>query len=96
MQFSGSAEDMLKQMGVDVPDQKPQSDDAAARAAKDKMGEPVFNDSDLQMAGYAAALKVLTAYTQIGGEDVTSFALRPKARGRSPSPDWRRLRPCIR
>ncbi len=48
---------------------------------KDKMGEPVFNDSDLQMAGYAAALKVLTAYTQIGGEDVTSFALRPKAKG---------------
>ena len=23
-----------------------------------KMGAPVFNDSDLQMAGYAAALKV--------------------------------------
>jgi hypothetical protein len=33
------------------------------------------------MAGYAAALKVLTAYTHIGGEDVTSFALRPRARG---------------
>ncbi|GEM_PF-62131 len=48
---------------------------------KDKHGEPVFNDSDLQMAGYAAALKVLTAYTQIGGEDVTSFALRPRKRG---------------
>jgi len=44
-------------------------------------GEPVFNDSDLQMAGYAAALKVLTAYTHIGGEDVTTFALRPRARG---------------
>jgi putative DNA methylase len=44
-------------------------------------GEPVFNDSDLQMAGYAAALKVLTAYTHIGGEDVTAFALRPRARG---------------
>jgi adenine-specific DNA methylase len=44
-------------------------------------GEPVFNDSDLQMAGYAAALKVLTAYTLIGGEDVTSFALRPRTRG---------------
>ena len=27
-----------------------------------KMGAPVFNDSDLQMAGYAAALKVLTGY----------------------------------
>ena len=46
-----------------------------------KLGEPVFNDSDLQMAGYAAALKVLTAYTSIGGEDVTSFALRPRQRG---------------
>ena len=46
-----------------------------------KHGEPVFNDSDLQMAGYAAALKVLTSYTTIGGEDVTSFALRPRQRG---------------
>ena len=44
-------------------------------------GEPVFNDSDLQMAGYAAALKILTAYTHIGGEDVTSFALRPRVGG---------------
>ncbi|WP_431274343.1 hypothetical protein ACQ858_20240 [Variovorax ureilyticus] len=44
-------------------------------------GEPVWGDSDLQMAGYAAALKVLTAYTRIGDEDVTSFALRPRARG---------------
>ena len=48
---------------------------------KDKMGEPVFNDSDLQMAGYAAALKVLTAYTHIGGEDVTAFALKPRTKG---------------
>jgi len=44
-------------------------------------GEPVFNDLDLQMAGYAAALKVLTAYTHIGGEDATGFALRPRVRG---------------
>ncbi|REE69175.1 anti-phage-associated DUF1156 domain-containing protein [Pantoea ananatis] len=48
---------------------------------KDKLGEPVFNDSDLQMAGYAAALKVLTSYTHLGGEDVTSFALRPRTKG---------------
>lgn len=45
------------------------------------LGEPVWNDSDLQMAGYAAALKVLTAYTRIGDEDVTTFALRPRAGG---------------
>ncbi|MEA3275959.1 MAG: DNA methylase, partial [Pseudomonadota bacterium] len=46
-----------------------------------KMGAPVFNDSDLQMAGYAAALKVLTGFTTIGGEDVTTFALRPRRKG---------------
>ncbi len=46
-----------------------------------KMGAPVFNDSDLQMAGYAAALKVLTGFTSIGGEDVTAFALRPRRKG---------------
>ncbi|MFZ1536027.1 MAG: hypothetical protein WAT23_01370 [Chromatiaceae bacterium] len=46
-----------------------------------KMGAPVFNDSDLQMAGYAAALKVLTGYTSLGGEDVTAFALRPRRKG---------------
>jgi putative DNA methylase len=45
-----------------------------------RVGQPVFNDSDLQMAGYAAALKVLTGYTQIGGEDVRTFALRPRRR----------------
>lgn len=49
--------------------------------ARNRMGEPVFNDADLQMAGYAAALKVLTAYTQIGDTDVTSLALRPRVRG---------------
>ncbi len=48
---------------------------------KSKVGEPVFNDSDLQMAGYAAALKVLTSHTRIGDEDVTNFALRPRRRG---------------
>jgi len=50
---------------------------------KNSLGEPVFNDADLQMAGYAAALKVLTAYTHIGDEDATSFALRPKQKGQT-------------
>ena len=48
---------------------------------RNRMGEPVFNDADLQMAGYAAALKVLTGYTKIGDTDVTTFALRPRVRG---------------
>lgn len=51
--------------------------------AQGHLGEPVFNDSDLQMAGYAAALKVLTGYTEIGGEDMTGLALRPRRNGES-------------
>lgn len=43
---------------------------------KDLMGESTFSNADIQLAGQAAALKVLTSYTSIGGEAVTSFALR--------------------
>ncbi|PZO60755.1 MAG: DNA methylase [Phormidesmis priestleyi] len=51
------------------------NDDAQAH------GESVFNDSDLQMAGYAAALKVLTQYTEVDGRDMTSLALQPRQKG---------------
>lgn len=44
-------------------------------------GENIFNDADLQMAGYAAALRVLTAYTKIDGVDMTREALRPRKKG---------------
>jgi len=40
--------------------------------------ENLFEDDDLQMAGYAAALRVLTKYTQIEGVDMTREALRPR------------------
>ncbi|RWC27000.1 MAG: DUF1156 domain-containing protein [Mesorhizobium sp.] len=43
--------------------------------------ENVFEDPDLQMAGYAAALRVLTGYTKIDGRDMTSEALRPRRKG---------------
>lgn len=44
-------------------------------------GETVFNDSDLQMAGYAAALKVLTQYTEVDGRDMSNLALQPRKKG---------------
>ena len=40
--------------------------------------ENVFEDADLQMAGYAAALRILTKYTKIDGKDMTVEALRPR------------------
>ena len=45
-------------------------------------GENIFNDADLQMAGYAAALRVLTAFTTIDGVDMTREALRPRGKGK--------------
>jgi putative DNA methylase len=43
--------------------------------------ENLFEDADLQMAGYAAALRVLTGYTAIDGIDMTREALRPRTEG---------------
>jgi len=41
----------------------------------------VFEDADLQMAGYAAALRVLTRYAIIDGRDMTAEAVRPRVKG---------------
>ena len=41
----------------------------------------VFEDADIQMAGYAAALRVLTRYATIDGRDMTSEAMRPRVKG---------------
>jgi len=43
--------------------------------------ENVFEDADIQMAGYAAALRVLTRYAIIDGRDMASEALRPRVKG---------------
>jgi putative DNA methylase len=43
--------------------------------------ENLFEDQDLQMAGYAAALRVLTGYTRIDGQDMAAEALRPRQAG---------------
>lgn len=43
--------------------------------------ENLFEDADLQMAGYAAALRVLTGYTKIDGRDMTAEAGRPRKKG---------------
>ncbi len=43
--------------------------------------ENVFEDADIQMAGYAAALRVLTRYATIDGRDMTAEASRPRVKG---------------
>lgn len=41
----------------------------------------LFTDADLQMAGYAAALRVLTKYAVIDGRDMVTEAQRPRVKG---------------
>ncbi len=43
--------------------------------------ENVFEDADIQMAGYAAALRVLTSYAIIDGRDMAAEAIRPRVKG---------------
>ena len=45
------------------------------------LDENLFEDADLQMAGYAAALRVLTRYSQIDGVSMTQEAMRPRVKG---------------
>src|SRR5271165_2759483 len=43
--------------------------------------ENLFEEADLQMAGYAAALRVLTRYSIINGRDMATEAIRPRVKG---------------
>lgn len=45
---------------------------------REKRSEGLYADADLQMAGYAAALKVLTSYSVIDGKDMVAEAKAPK------------------
>jgi putative DNA methylase len=45
--------------------------------------ENVFEDADIQMAGYAAALRVLTRYAIIDGRDMTAEAIQPRVKGKT-------------
>src|SRR5207245_8014688 len=42
--------------------------------------ENVFADADIQMAGYAAALRVLSRYAIIDGRDMAAEAIRPRVK----------------
>lgn len=45
--------------------------------------ENLFEDADLQMAGYAAALRVLTKYSIIDGRDMPTESVKPRVSGQT-------------
>ncbi len=52
------------------------------RKVRAQGSEGLYSDADLQMAGYAAALKVLTAYSCIDGKDMVTEAEAPRQKGK--------------
>lgn len=52
------------------------------KRVRDRGSEGLYTDADLQMAGYAAALKVLTAYSRIDGKDMVIEAESPRQKGK--------------
>ena len=58
--------------------------DSSVRAQR---AEGLYSDADLQMAGYAAALKVLTAYSRIDGRDMATEAEAPQQQNRKTAVD---------
>lgn len=52
------------------------------REVRNQTSEGLYNDADMQMAGYAAALKVLTAYSTIDGKDMVLESTAPRIQGK--------------
>jgi len=53
------------------------------RTVREQRAEVLYTDADLQMAGYAAALKVLTSYSRIDGRAMVKEAEAPRITGRN-------------
>ncbi len=52
------------------------------KSVKEQKSEGVYNDADLHIAGYGAALKVLTAYSNIDGKNMMTEAEAPRQKGK--------------
>jgi len=79
--LSGYSDEIQEEIRVAVAEQVADMVGLNQRAAGARRDGNIFNDADLQMAGYAAALRVLTGYTRIDGTDMTREVLRPRRRG---------------
>jgi putative DNA methylase len=73
---SGYKDEIVQEVKAEVADQIDSMIGLNQRLRGHGRIENLFEDADLQMAGYAAALRVLTRYAKIDGIDMTKEALR--------------------
>ncbi len=80
---SGYRDEITQEITAEVARQIESLTGLNDRAVAHGRSENLFEDADLQMAGYAAALRVLTGYARIDGEDMAAYAARTRDRARS-------------
>ena len=78
---SGYKDEIVQEVKAEVADQIDNMVGLNQKVRGHGRIENLFEDADLQMAGYAAALRVLTRYEKIDGVDMTKEALRPRRPG---------------
>lgn len=78
---SGYKDEIVQEVKAEVADQIDTMAGLNQKVRGHGRIENLFEDADLQMAGYAAALRVLTRYETIDGTDMTKEALRPRRAG---------------
>ena len=79
--YKTSRDDLAWEIQEEVADQVAALTGLNQEAKGHYRDENVFEDADIQMAGYAAALRVLTRYAIIDGRDMTAEAIRPRVKG---------------
>lgn len=78
---SGYKDEIVQEVRAEVADQIDTMMGLNQNLKGEERVENLFEDADLQMAGYAAALRVLTRYEKIDGVDMTKEAVRPRRSG---------------
>jgi len=77
----GYKDEIVQEVRAEVADQIDTMIGLNQRLKGHGRAENLFEDADLQMAGYAAALRILTKYEKIDSTDMTKEALRPRRTG---------------
>ena len=76
-------DDLAWELKAEVEEQITELTGLNQRVKAKVRGDNLFADADFQMAGYAAALRVLTKYSSIDGKDMSTEALRPRTKGQA-------------
>lgn len=76
--LSGYSDEIIHEIRDEVIEQIDSMVALNKRLKDNGRADYIYSEADLQMAGYIAALRVITAYTRIDGMDMTLEAMKPR------------------